>query len=52
MNDTKREELEKACKKEKDQKVRTRMVAVGMVRCLTCPRMRLPTSGALSHMGP
>ena len=32
MNDTKREELEKACKKEKDQKVRTRMVAVRMVR--------------------
>ena len=34
MNDTKREELEKACKKEKDQKVRTRMVAVRMVRVL------------------
>ena len=32
MNDTKREELEKACKKERDQKVRTRMVAVRMVR--------------------
>ena len=32
MNDTKREELEKACKKEKDQKVRTRMAAVRMVR--------------------
>ena len=34
MNDTKREELEKACKKEKDQKVRTKMVAVRMVRVL------------------
>ena len=32
MNDTKREELEKACKKEKDQKVQTRMIAVRMVR--------------------
>ena len=27
MDDTKREELEKACKKEKDHKVRTRIVA-------------------------
>ena len=34
MNDTKREELEKACKKEKDHKVRTKMVAVRMVRVL------------------
>ena len=34
MDDTKREELEKACKKEKDHKVRTRMVAVRMVRVL------------------
>ena len=32
MNDTKREELEKVCKKKMDQKVRTRMVAVRMVR--------------------
>ena len=32
MNDIKREELEEACKKEKDHKVRTRMVAVRMVR--------------------
>ena len=32
MDDTKREELEKACKKEKDHKVRTRMIAVRMVR--------------------
>ena len=32
MNDTKREELEKACKRERDQKVRTRMIAVRMVR--------------------
>ena len=32
MNDTKREELGKACKKEKDHKVRARMVAVRMVR--------------------
>ena len=31
MDDTKREELEKARKKEKDHKVRTRMVAVRMV---------------------
>ena len=35
MDDTKREELEKACKKEKDHKVRTRMVAVRMVRVLS-----------------
>ena len=34
MDDIKREELEKACKKEKDHKVRTRMVAVRMVRVL------------------
>ena len=34
MDDTKREELEKACKKEKDHKVRTRIVAVRMVRVL------------------
>ena len=32
MDDTKREELEKACKKEKNHKVRTRMVAIRMVR--------------------
>ena len=32
MDDAKREELEKACKKEKDHKVRIRMVAVRMVR--------------------
>ena len=34
MNGTKREKLEKACKKEKDQNIRTRMVAVRMVRVL------------------
>ena len=34
MDDIKREELEKACKKEKDRKVRTRMVAVRMVHVL------------------
>ena len=34
MDDIKREELEKACKKEKDHKVRTRMVVVRMVRVL------------------
>ena len=34
MDATKREELEKACKKEKDHKVRTKMVAVRMVRVL------------------
>ena len=34
MDDIKREELEKACKKEKDHKVRTRMVAVRMVLVL------------------
>ena len=32
MDDTKLEELEKTCKKEKDHKVRTRMIAVRMVR--------------------
>ena len=32
MNDTKQEELEKACKKEKNHKVRARMVTVCMVR--------------------
>ncbi len=37
MNDTKREELEKACKKEKDHKVRARMVAVRMVRVRNMP---------------
>ena len=34
MDDIKREELEKACKKEKNHKVRTRMAAVRMVRVL------------------
>ena len=34
MDDIKREELEKTCKKEKDHKVRIRMVAVRMVRVL------------------
>ena len=37
MDDTKREELEKACKKEKNHKVRTRMVAVRMVRVRNMP---------------
>ncbi len=37
MDDTKREELEKSCKKEKDHKVRTRMVAVRMVRVRNMP---------------
>ena len=32
MNDTKREELGKTCKKEKEHKIRARMVAVRMVR--------------------
>ena len=32
MDDAKREELEKACKKEKGHRVRARMVAVRMVR--------------------
>ena len=32
MDNTKREELKKACKKEKDHKVRARMVAVRMIR--------------------
>ncbi len=32
MDYTKRKELEKACKKEKNHKVRTRMVAIRMVR--------------------
>ena len=32
MDDTKREELKKVCKKEKNHKVRTRMVAVRMIR--------------------
>ena len=32
MDNTKQEELEKACKKEKDHKVRTRMITVRMVR--------------------
>ena len=34
MDDIKREEFEKAYKKEKDHKVRTRMVAFRMVRVL------------------
>ena len=34
MDNIKLEELEKACKKEKDHKVRTRMVAVRMVRVI------------------
>ena len=37
MGDTKLEELEKACKKEKDHKVRTRMVAARMVRVRNMP---------------
>ena len=47
MNDTKWEELEKACKKEKDQKVRTRMVAVRMVRVLNMSADE--TAGILVH---
>ena len=34
MDDTKREELKKACKKEKNHKIRTRMVAARMGRVL------------------
>ena len=37
MDDIKREDLEKACKKEKNHKVRTRMVAVRMVRVRNMP---------------
>ena len=37
MGDIKREELEKACKKEKDYKIRIRMVAVRMVRVRNMP---------------
>ena len=37
MDDTKREELEKACKKEKNHKVRARMVVVRMVRVRHMP---------------
>ena len=40
MDDAKREELEKACKKEKSHKVRTRMVAVRMVRMVRMARVR------------
>ena len=50
MDGTKREELEKACKKEKDHQVRTRIVAVRMVRVLNMSvdetasiRVRCPT---------
>ena len=39
MDDAKREELEKACKKEKSHKVRTRMVAVRMVRMVRMARV-------------
>ena len=50
MDNSKLEELEKACKKEKDHKVRTRMVAVRMVRVLdmsveeaASPQVHCPT---------
>ena len=42
MDDIKREELEKACKKEKDHKIRTRMVAVRMVRVVPATAIRSP----------
>ena len=42
MNDIKRKELEKACKKEKNHKVRARMIAVCMVRVRNMSVERLP----------
>ena len=49
MDDMKREELEKARKKEKDHKVRTRMVAVRMVRVLN---MSVEEAASLQVRGP
>ena len=52
MDDTKREELEKACKEEKNHKIRARMVAVRMMRVLNMSveetaslQVRCPTRG-------
>ena len=42
MDDTKLEELEKAYKKEKDYKIRIRMVAVRMVRVVEATSIRSP----------
>ena len=37
MDNTKREEFKKVCKKEKSHKIQTRMIAVRMVRVLDMP---------------
>ena len=49
MDDTKREELEKACK---NYKVRTRMVAVRMVRVLNMSVDETASILVHSHVGP
>ena len=51
MDDTKLEELEKACKKEKNHKVRIRMVADAWFACATCLWMRLPNPSAVPRVG-
>ena len=52
MDDAKREELEKACKKEKSHKVRTRMVAVRMVRMVRMARvLNMSVEEAAEHPG-
>ena len=52
MDDIKREELEKACKKEKDHKVRTRMVAARMVRVCNMSVDKIASIPIRCPMGP
>ena len=52
MDDIKREEFEKACKREKNHKVWVRMVAVRMVRVSNMSVEETQYPGTLSHVGP
>ena len=51
MDDIKREELKKTCKKEKYHKVRVRTVTVRMVLRSICPWMRLQASRYVAPRG-
>ena len=52
MDDIKQKEFERACKKEKDHKVRARLVTVRMCGCSTCQWRRLPASRYVVSHGP
>ena len=48
MDDTKRGELEKVCKKKKGHKIRVRMVAIRMARVLNMSMEETQYSGTLA----